>query len=176
MLGSLFFRLIEAAHRQDSIESVSPYRFQAPLSPHLAAAKAHRSIDGSALVQFMETWLTRADIVLAEGAGGLLVPLGDHLTYGDAVAKTPYSLIVVAPNVLGTINATLLTIEAARRRGIHVTGVVLNRTPSAEFGNAAAISTFGQVPILGEIPELPTDVDQMAEGLEHHIDLSFLHL
>lgn len=167
--------LIDAAVRQDTIEAVSPYRFKAPISPHLAAEKENAHIDPGELIAFMNGWLDKADVVLAEGAGGLLVPLGDRFTYADVVAKTSYKLIIVAPNILGTINATLLTIEAARARKIPIAGVILNRTPSADFGNKNAISRFGHIPIIKEIPDLPMEIDRMAEAIAEHIDVAILN-
>ena len=80
--------------------------------------------------------------------------------------------MIVAPNVLGTINATLQTVEAARRRNIEVLGVVLNQTPPTELGNADAIATHGAVPILGELPTADIgDTDALADAAERTLNL-----
>ncbi len=103
-----------------------------------------------------------------------MVPLSDSLLYADLIAQLNFGLIIVAPNVLGTINATLLTIEAARSRGIEVLGVVLNQTPESDFGNADAIAHFGKVPIIGEFPTVVLNDDLLADTAEQRLDLDTL--
>ena len=116
-----------------------------------------------------------ADVIVAEGAGGLLAPLSDDLLYADLVAKAGLELVIVSPNVLGTINHTLLTIEAAKSRDIPIIGVILNRTPKSDFGNADAISIHGDVQILGEFPTTDTeDDDHLANLAEKHLELDKL--
>jgi dethiobiotin synthetase len=166
------FAICRAAGRGHSPASVTAYSFRTPVSPHLAAAIENRHIDEDIVVSFLKGWLSQAEVVLAEGAGGLLVPLNSRITYADAIAQTRYTLLIVAPDILGTINATLLTIEAARARGIAVAGVVLNRATSSDrFGNREAISCFGRVPILGTVPELDAEDDLLADKLEGNLDL-----
>jgi dethiobiotin synthetase len=165
-------QLIAAACRTERTEDVCAFAFRAPVSPHRAAKIEHRAIDPNRIVSFLEKWTKRADLVLAEGAGGLLVPLADNVTYADVIAHSGFSLIVVAPNRLGAINSTLLTIEAARQRNIEIIGVILNGTPESEFGNADAIQSFGLVPILGEFPTaLSDDDDSLADLAEAHLEL-----
>lgn len=169
--------LVEAARTADRIADVCCYRFPDPVSPHLAAARVGEAIAARPILDLLERRRHGADLVIAEGAGGLLVPLSDTLLYGDLIARSGFALLIVAPNVLGTINATLQTIEAARRRGIEVIGVVLNRTPPTELDNAAAIATHGQVRILGALPtvvDADTDTDALADAAERAIDLDAL--
>ena len=165
-------RIALAAGGNHPLSSVNLYRFKKPISPHLAAAEEQKTIDGAHLVSFLKQWRTQADVVLAEGAGGLLVPLNDTLTYGDVIAQTDYGLLIIAPDVLGTINATLLTIEAARARKIPVLGVVLNCSETHDLGNKEAISRFGNVKILGRLPKLPLDDAVIAENIEQFVDLT----
>ena len=82
-------------------------------------------------------------------------------------------MIIVSPNILGTINATLLTVQAARARNIPIIGVILNRTPEVELGNAAAITNHGQVPILGQFPDAENtdDDDYLAKLADEHLNL-----
>ena len=78
----------------------------------------------------------------------------------------------MARNELGAIHAALSTVEAARSRGLEVIGVVLNGTPAADFGNAAAIERFGRVRILGCFPTVDADDDDaLADAAEAHVDL-----
>ena len=167
--------LLAASGRDEEIADVCAYCFPDPVSPHLAAARVGERIREAPVLDLLERRSRGADVVVAEGAGGLLVPLSDELLYVDLIARTGFSLVVVSPNVLGAINATLLTIEAARRRGIEVAGVVLNRTPPTELGNAAAIARHGRVRILGELPD--ADIEDgagLAELAEARIDLDRL--
>ncbi|MBW2277404.1 MAG: dethiobiotin synthase [Deltaproteobacteria bacterium] len=166
--------LLEAARSDEPIAEVCAYRFPDPVSPHLAAARVGAEIDGAVILKLLEWRADGSPLSIAEGAGGLLVPLADDLLYADVVARSGYGLVIVAPNVLGTINATLLTVEAARSRGIDVVGVVLNQTPAAELGNAEAIAAHGRVPILGQFPTCadPDDDEALADLAEHHLDLA----
>ncbi|MFO8073423.1 MAG: dethiobiotin synthase [Polyangia bacterium] len=156
------------------------YAFGDPVSPHLAAARAGEKIDPEAVLDFLAQRERESDaeVVIAEGAGGLLVPLDDGLLFADLVARSGYELLIVSPDVLGTINATLLTIEAARSRGIPIDKVVLNRSGREELGNAEAIAAHGRVGILGGLPELPAaaleDDAELAELAERHLDLDRL--
>jgi dethiobiotin synthase len=154
---------------------VSLYTFRAPVSPHLAAAREGLRIEKESVLRFLAKWSEQAEIVIAEGAGGLLVPLSESLTYGDLIAETRFELIIVAPNVLGAINATLLTIEAARTRRIPILGVILNGTPEADLGNREAIIIHGRVPVLGEFPRVePPRSRLLAETAVKSVDLDAL--
>ncbi len=165
-------KLIAAARRNDPSDDICAYAFKTPVSPHLAAAIEHRKIDPSRVASFLKRWTERTDLVLAEGAGGLLVPLADGVTYGEVIAQSGYRLIIVAPNRLGAVNAALLTLEASRSRKIDVIGVVFNGTPEGDFGNADAVAAFGQVSILGEFPTAKEDDDDLLADLaEAHLDL-----
>lgn len=168
--------LLRAARSRQTLDEVCAFRFPDPVSPHLAAANVGAQIDGDAIVKLLDRLAHESQVAIAEGAGGLLVPLTEDLLYADVIARSGYRLVVVAPNALGTINATLLTIEAARARGIDAAGVVLNRTPPAELGNAEAIAAHGRVPILGQLPTAddPEDDDALADLVERHLDLDAL--
>ena len=120
--------LWEAAGRPGDLEHVCPQRFAAPLAPHLAARAEGREIDGKVLRTGLDYWRTRSEIVLVEGAGGLMSPLGDKEYVADLAWDFGFPLIVVSRNILGTINATLQTLITASvyRDGLAVVGLVLN--------------------------------------------------
>src|SRR6478672_12727722 len=120
--------LWEAAGRPATLQQVCPQRFAAPLAPHLAARAEGRQVDSKLLRRGIEFWRTTSDVVIVEGAGGLMSPISDEDYNADLVAAFGFPLLVVAANVLGTINATLQTLITARtfRDGLHVAGVVLN--------------------------------------------------
>ena len=134
---------------------ICPQTFQAPLSPPVAAAQECREVD-EALLLSGYTWLAqRTEIVLVEGAGGFYSPISRNWLNAELAERIGLPLIIVAPNQLGTINQTLLTIEAARRRRLEIAGVVLNQIrplPDASARtNAQEIQQRGKVEILAEL-------------------------
>lgn len=120
--------LWEAAGRPGELRAVCPQRFLAPLAPHLAAKEERREINPRLLRRGIDYWRQRSDIVIVEGAGGLMSPVGDHEYVADLAADFGYPLIVVAPNRIGAINSTLLTLiaAAARPQPLTIAGIVLN--------------------------------------------------
>ncbi|MFT8895703.1 MAG: dethiobiotin synthase [Acetobacter sp.] len=121
--------------------------FLAPLSPQAAAAAEGRAVDVSRLVLPMNQ--SQRPLVV-EGAGGVDVPVTKDILLIDQIAAFGLPVVVVARSGLGTVNHTLLTLEALRRRGIGIAGVVLNGPPNP--GNRAAIEEHGHVAVLAEVP------------------------
>lgn len=105
--------LWDAAGRPGTLEQVCPQRFAAPLAPHLAARAESRGVDRQLLRAGIHCWRERSDVVLVEGAGGLMSPLSEDDYNADLAAEYGYPLVVVSANVLGTINATLQTLITA---------------------------------------------------------------
>jgi len=120
-------------------------RLPDPVSPHLAAQRAGIAIDVDAL-QSRES--NRA--VIVEGAGGALVPVNESQVMADLMEKLGLSIVVAARTTLGTINHTLLTIEALRARSLKIAGVVMIGDRSSD--NRAAIEHYGNVSVLAEMP------------------------
>jgi len=104
-----------------------PYVFAKPCSPHLAASLVAQRIDPEVIRQATAALAARYDTVLLEGAGGLLVPLTDDLTFLDYLEQEAYPLIVVSSSRLGSINHTLSALEMARMRGLRILGILYNR-------------------------------------------------
>jgi dethiobiotin synthetase len=103
-----------------------PYRFEPACSPHLAAARAGVTISIDRIRDACSRLADRASVTLVEGAGGVLVPLGPGIVMADLMLHLGLPVIVVTEPRIGTINHTLLTLEALDRRAIPVAGVVLN--------------------------------------------------
>jgi dethiobiotin synthetase len=165
--------LLGASGLGKTLDDVCAYRLSKPVSPHLAAALDGVRIDPSVLAALLLCADKSADLVIAEGAGGLLVPLADDLLYADFIAMTGYGLVIVAPNALGAIHAALATVEVARARDIEVLGVVLNGTSLTELDNVASIERFGRIRILGVFPTVDiADDDTLADAAEAHLDLA----
>jgi dethiobiotin synthetase len=120
--------LWEAAGRPATLEQVCPQMFAAPLAPHLAARAEVKRVDEALLRSGLKFWQESSDIVLVEGAGGLMSPISDEDYNADLADEFGYPLVVVAANQLGTINATLQTLIVADtfREGLSVAGIVLN--------------------------------------------------
>lgn len=128
------------------------YRLRSPESPHRAAEKENLRVERGSLAAAARDVLARPGSLVVEGAGGLLVPLAPGFLVADLVADLGLPVLVVVRDRLGAINHTLLTLEACRRRGMAVEGVVLNRGEGFE-GNAEAIEAYGDVPVLGRFSE-----------------------
>lgn len=105
-------------------------RFREPLAPAEAAAQEGRTIDGAAIAERVRGLAADVEVLIVEGAGGLLVPLTEQQTMADLAAALEAPLVVVARPGLGTLNHTALTYEAAERRGLAVEQIVLSGYPS----------------------------------------------
>jgi dethiobiotin synthetase len=154
--------LRRAAGSAQSDEEIAPYRYGPPASPHLAAAQAGDEIDPERLRQTALSAAARADVLVCEGVGGLLVPLTWRIssltgeqratyTVRDLAVDLGLPLVVAASPGLGTINHTLLTLESARAARLTVAAVILTpwpEEPSAiERSNQETIESIGKVPI-----------------------------
>jgi dethiobiotin synthase len=142
-------------------------RLPQPVSPHLAARLEGQVIRVPELV---ERITRESDAVwVVEGAGGVLVPLDDDTTIAVLMQALALPVIVVARSDLGTINHTLLTLEALRTRALRVAGVVMVGAPHPE--NRAAIEHHGKVAVLGELPPIdPLTADDLASWARLELD------
>ncbi len=137
---------------------VTPARFGPAVSPHLAAALAGAPLDPAALRAAFAERTAGADVAIAEGVGGLLVPLTPDYLVRDLARDLGLPLVIAARPGLGTINHTLLTLEAARTAGLTVAGVVMTPWPdepaAMEDDNRATIARLGDVEV-ATLPKLP---------------------
>jgi dethiobiotin synthase len=124
-------------------------RLRRPVSPHIAALESGRAIDVASLAG-MPARIDPHAAWIVEGAGGVLVPLNPRETMVELIARLQLPAVVVARTRVGTINHTLLTVEALRRRGLAPVGVVMVGSPDPAA--RAAIEDFGDMPVLGEMP------------------------
>jgi dethiobiotin synthetase len=132
-------------------EEVALFSFGPPVSPHLAAALAGRPLDPRALHEAVSRAAAGAEVAVIEGVGGLLVPLADGYDVRDLARDLGLPVLVAARPALGTINHTLLTLEAARATGLRVAGVVMTPWPSApgeiECSNRDTVARLGSVTV-----------------------------
>lgn len=118
--------LCDAAGGVDPLDDVCPERFNEPLAPWVAARRSGRVIALATLEAARVRLESGRDALIVEGAGGLLVPVADGITYDLLFRRWRLECIVVAANRLGAINHTLLTVRAALASGLKVRAVVLN--------------------------------------------------
>lgn len=103
-----------------------PYRYEKPASPHLSAALANETLNPSVITRATKILQADYDVVLLEGAGGLLVPITEQLLTLDYIATQGYPVILVTSGRLGSINHTLLSLEAIKACGLTVHSVIYN--------------------------------------------------
>ena len=147
--------------KDGQIEIFNPkYSFREPLSPHLAAKMNQVSIDFSRI----KTSIPNKKKLLIEGAGGIFVPLNDKFMMIDLIEILETPVIIVARSSLGTINHTILTLEALRERDIKILGVILNGEKNSE--NKKAIEFYGKTKVLFEFPKLSYDLTNEIQNLK----------
>jgi dethiobiotin synthase len=146
----------------------SGIRLPRPVSPHLAARLSGATIALDPLVDAVRSddggpcWVI-------EGAGGVLVPINEMETMADLMTRLGLPVIVAARSSLGTINHTLLTLEALRRRSLTVAGVVMVGEADAE--NKVAIERYGNIAVVGELPRFePFAPDTLQSWASRHFD------
>jgi dethiobiotin synthetase len=147
--------LREGAGSSQSDAEIAPYRYGPAMSPHLAASLAGEEISRERLLSGARAAGANADALVCEGVGGLLVPLNADYLVRDLAADLGLPLVIAASPGLGTINHTLLTIEAARSAGLDIAAVVLTPWPqepsTIERSNRETIAALGEV----EVETLP---------------------
>jgi dethiobiotin synthetase len=150
--------LWRAAGSPGTLAEVCPQVFAAAKAPHLAAAAEGKALDSQLLRRGLEPWLDRSDVVLVEGAGGLMSPLGQEEYVADLAYDFGFPLVVVAHNRLGVINHVLQTLVMAAtfRDGLPVAGIVLNQAVAGGDGellreNAREIRLRAVPPVLAEV-------------------------
>jgi dethiobiotin synthetase len=141
---------------EEPADAVCPYRLRAPLAPAVAATLEGVRLDPRRVRERYEDLRGRHDLVVVEGAGGLLVPFSEGVDMAGLAALLDLPLVIVARPGLGTLNHTLLTLEAAHRRGHTVLGVILAGMPAEPaldaLTNPGALARLSPVPLLGVLP------------------------
>ncbi len=128
-----------------SLDEINPWHFRAPIAPLLAARREKRRVKLSQVLVHVRAMQKRFDVVLIEGAGGLLSPLGGNFNSRALIAALRATPIVVCPNRLGAVNQVLLTLEALSRSAATKARVVLmspSRLDSSTSTNASLLAEF----------------------------------
>jgi dethiobiotin synthetase len=154
--------LLKALGRQvsaDEVETIAPWRFRAPLSPDMAAARENRSVDFDKLIQFSrDTIKATTGILFIEGVGGIMVPLDNKRTVLDWMAALDIPLVLVVGGYLGAISHTLTALDVLRQRKLKVAAIVVSESErgTVELNDTvASITRFSDgVDVIG-LPRLP---------------------
>ncbi|MCK5805956.1 MAG: dethiobiotin synthase [Lentisphaeria bacterium] len=138
--------------------TMAPAVFRKAASPHLAAALEGRRVDFEKILAAFDTLSRAHDVLVVEGAGGIMVPLGEGRTTLDLMQRLAIPALVVTPNRLGCVNETLLTLDKLARSGIETLGVLFNRIdetgdPEILADNPRIVAELGGVPVFGELPQ-----------------------
>lgn len=150
--------LWRAAGEGDDLDDVCPLRFALPAAPNVAAEAEGRGVELDRVMQAYDRLAARHELMLVEGAGGLLVPTRTGSDMGELARDLELAVLVVARAALGTINHTLLTVGELERRGLALAGVVVSHSSGPLSG--ADRANFGHLKrelgdrLLGEIPPL----------------------
>lgn len=150
-------QLWDAARRPGEFERVCPQCFVAPLAPPRAAREEGRSVDSLTLRSGIDYWSAISEIVLVEGAGGLMSPLSDADYNVDLASDFGFPLVIVADNQLGVINAVMQTVIVAQFRApdLPIAGIVLNH-PFSRDGDASLASNAEEIAQRCPAPVLAT--------------------
>jgi dethiobiotin synthetase len=138
---------------REELEAITPWRFPEPAAPPVAARAVGVELELATLVQAVRRQAQLEAMLLVEGVGGLLCPLTERDTVAELVRELNLPLVIVARRALGTLNHTLLTVEAARHRKLTIAGVVISETTApesvAEQTNIEELRRRLVVPLLG---------------------------
>jgi len=174
--------LKEMSCSTDELDVINPYRLEHPLAPSIAAELEGVEIDLHKIKKTYTKLALTHDLMLVEGAGGLLSPLYKNFTNADLIKLLGIPVIVVARNALGTINHTLLTTECAKSSGLRVLGIVITTTSAdsdlSTKTNPQMVEELSKVPLLGVIPYLQPaerkDPALLAGVITTHVDIGRL--
>lgn len=163
--------LREASGSTDAPEEINPYTFEAPLAPEVAAGMEHRVIDIDSVDRTYRDLLGRHDVLVIEGAGGVMVPIKKDFFYVDLIKQWNVPTVIVSRLGLGTINHTLLTSRYLESQGISIVGVILNDVSNeadiASQTNPGVLKQYLGIPLLGVFPHV-------ASATEKEINREFL--
>ena len=152
------------------VELQVPYSFKYPASPHLAAEMEGQSVETEIIIKNYKTLAAGYEWLIVEGVGGIMVPLRRDLLLADLLAQLKPWTLIVARSGLGTLNHTLLTLEALRHRQIPILGIVFSDSTTEEDervvqDNMATIKKLGLVRVFGRLQRLQNDAAARAAFL-----------
>ena len=157
------------------VRTISPWRFRAPLAPNLAAAREDTAIEFENVVSFCKSHAALdTDVLLAEGAGGVMAPLDNHHTMLDLMELLDWRVILVGGSYLGSLSHTLATLEVLRTRGLVVAALIIIESEQSRVTLDETAAGFGAL-VTANIPmiKLPR-VRNQAEPWKHQPNISWI--
>lgn len=144
----------------DPVTIINPISYETPAAPFVCQAKEDRVVDFEAIASIYQSLCQRKDIVIVEGIGGVRVPISDGVDVLTLMREFSLPVVVVARPNLGTINHTLLTVDAIRAAGLFVAGIIINGFSVATAGVAEetvaeVLRKWTKAPILAVVPHDP---------------------
>ncbi len=139
---------------RDSIDSINPVKFRQPLSPYAAMKNEKKKIDLHKIKESVKNLAKDRDLVLVEGLGGALAPIKKGYYVADLIKDLNIPCVIIARAGLGTINHSLMTIEALKKRKIKIAGIIMNGFEGREISqrsNAQVIEELSGVRVIGKI-------------------------
>lgn len=133
------------AMNTDTIKAISCYRFKAPLSPHMAAAREDAHVDMDTLLEWCHERESGAEYQLFEGAGGVMVPLNDKQTSLDWMKQLGYPLIMVVGSYLGSISHTLTAVQVAQNAGCTIAALIVSESKDSSVSADETVTTLRQL-------------------------------
>lgn len=179
--------LMKAAAVSDELALVNPYCLELPLSPNVAARLSGVAIEIDVILEAFEKLAQRHELVIVEGAGGLLVPIKDDFLIADLILALGLPIVVVARPSLGTINHSLLTLGYAQTLGIRPLSTIINgfrhnvkdiaaETSPAIIERLSGIPVAGIMPYMASVNVSEAELGELPEMAQRHIDLSKLRI
>ncbi|MBT7509461.1 MAG: dethiobiotin synthase [Rhodospirillaceae bacterium] len=127
----------------ENVKALSPWRFEEPLSPDMAASREDRAVDFDELIEFCrDTMANGGDVGLIEGVGGVMVPMDKTHTVADWITTLDIPCIVVVGSYLGTLSHTLTTVEAMRARGLEIATLVVSESEDSPVPLEETVDTI----------------------------------
>lgn len=169
-----------AIGEKGSIEEVVPYSFLEPVAPLVAADLSGVKISIEKIKNIYNETAKYNQLMLVEGAGGFLVPITKGKTIADLAQEFQLPLLIISRPNLGTINHTLLTIEAAKSRGLTVAGIIINGWEEEKYGSAeltapGLMEEYSGIAVIAKLPKVTGENDQeiicnLADWMEDNFD------
>ncbi|AIF42929.1 MULTISPECIES: dethiobiotin synthase [Virgibacillus] len=165
----------------NSYEQITPFQFNEPLAPYIAAKREGKTISLEAIMDSWNAIKETHEFFIVEGAGGLGVPFGKNYLAADVAKAIGFPLLIIARVDLGTVNHTWLTVQIAKSMGLEIAGIVLNGLEEgnqgiAEETNPDLIEEMTGIPVLAVLPKLTTfNHEYLIEKIHDLIPLHYFY-
>lgn len=162
----------------DGEELINPQFFPMPASPYTASQECGMTPNVPGAIDAYSALSDRHDVVIVEGMGGIMVPIRKDYYVADLAADMRTDALIICPQRIGSVNHTLMTVNACTERKISIAGIIVNDTGNPGYDAAVLLRDLGSltgVPILGALGHLDdTSPDAVASALENAIDIGAL--